>query len=216
MDITYSDDGPLVGTDAIFSVPNVIAPSATDDDDGIPAPSIYYDCRGEIHNIKVNNNQRINILFTKAGYLRSGDIHRNVQCDFIFTGKVKVWTLSKDGSTTIQCYNKHDFIQIPKGVPHIFEFVEDTCMAEWWEPQGFQAWFYKPYREIVDKSFRTMIETQCQSTGKDDEHGMVLLVPLVASNVRRNRVFMMIGAFCIGVAGYALGCKAKEGNKYCK
>lgn len=136
--------------------------------------------------------------------MRSGDIHPNLQCDFIFSGKVKVWTLSKDGSTTVQSYEKHDFIQIPIGVPHIFEFVEDTCMAEWWEPQGFQAWFYKPYREIVDKSFSSMTEKQCLST---TEHGMVLLVPHVESNVRRNRVFMMFGAFFIGIAGYTLGCK---------
>lgn len=63
MNTTHSDDGPLVGAAAFFSSPNVIAPSVAknvkeEDDDGIPAPSIYYNCRGEIHNIKVNKNYK--------------------------------------------------------------------------------------------------------------------------------------------------------------
>ena len=27
-------------------------------------------------------------------------------------------------------------------------------MAEWWEPQGFYAWFYEPYRRLVQESFQ--------------------------------------------------------------
>ena len=102
-------------------------------------PSVYRDERGEIHNVKVNNAHRINILYTKAGYMRSGDLHPNLQCDFVFAGKVKVWTLEKDGSTKIATYGKHEFISIPRGTPHVFAFVEDTIMAEWWEPQGFSV-----------------------------------------------------------------------------
>jgi hypothetical protein len=26
-------------------------------------------------------------------------------------------------------------------------------MAEWWEPEPFEAWFYTPYRDIVQESF---------------------------------------------------------------
>merc|ERR1711924_292176 len=46
-----------------------------------------------------------------------------------------------------------DYIAIPPGVPHIFEFEEDTVMAEWWEPGEFEALFYEPYRPLVDASF---------------------------------------------------------------
>ena len=153
--INFPEDGKHVGKDAIFSSPNVISPTnrthlppsssqlaKIDIDDGIPTPSIYYDDRGEIHNVKLNNQHRINILYTNSGYLRSGDIrYIQTQCDFIFSGSVKVWTLSNiDGSTKTTIYGKHEFIKIPRGVPHVFEFIEDTVMAEWWEdPPGLNV-----------------------------------------------------------------------------
>ena len=84
-------------------------------DDGIPAPSIYFDDRGEIHNVKVDNKRRIDILHTKKGCMRSGDMHPNEQCDFVFSGKVKIWTLAKNGSTTTTTYGKHELIKIPRG-----------------------------------------------------------------------------------------------------
>mmetsp|Transcript_23780 Transcript_23780/g.38892 ORF Transcript_23780/g.38892 Transcript_23780/m.38892 type:complete len:228 (+) Transcript_23780:3-686(+) len=214
---SYPSDGRVVGTDAIFSSSNVVPPpkvvipfqgssmflSQQMDDDSIPAPSIYYDDRGEIHNIEVNNAHRINILYTKAGYLRSGDLHPNEQCDFIFSGKVKIWTLAEDGSTTITTYGKHEFIKIPIGVPHVFEFTENTVMAEWWEPQGFQAWFYKPYRDIVN---------QCMAEGDESKNkrkrkGLVVLSPCNDWGAAR----MILGAAVVGVVGFALG--SRFGNR---
>lgn len=38
-------------------------------------------------------------------------------------------------------------------MPHIFHFLEETVMAEWWEPEPFRAWFYTPYRRLVEQSF---------------------------------------------------------------
>lgn len=204
---SYPDDGRAVGSDAIFSSPNVVPPQTIIPqeviplppiEDGIPAPSIYYDERGEIHNIKVGNKQRINILYTKAGYLRSGDLHPNEQCDFIFSGKVKIWTLAEDGSTTTATYGKHEFISIARGTPHVFEFLEDTIMAEWWEPQGFQAWFYTPYRDIVNKS---MLERgDCEDERK--YKGLVVLSPC---NDDWGTARMIFGAAIIGMMGFALG-----------
>lgn len=80
-------------------------------------------------------------------------MHPNEQCNFIFSGRVNIWTLSKDGLTNVNTYERHEFAKIPRGVPHVFEFLEDSVIAEWWEPRGFQCWFYRPYREIVDASF---------------------------------------------------------------
>ncbi|KAL3810830.1 hypothetical protein ACHAXA_007520 [Cyclostephanos tholiformis] len=208
------DDGRVVGTDEIFSSPNVTPPSNGDGeggtkptspplDDGIPAPSVYYDDRGEIHNVIANGGYRMNILYTRAGCLRSGDIHPNEQCDFVFSGKVRVWTLAEDGSTTIATHGRRSFICIPRGMPHVFEFVEDTVMAEWWEPQGFQAWFYKPYRDIVSRSI-TRGGCGGGGGGEGRRKGLVILIP------RTNFTGIagtLILAAAIGIAGFALGSK---------
>ncbi len=175
------------------------------DDDGIPAPSVYYDIRGEIHNVKVNGRYRINILHTKAGYLRSGDLHPNEQCDFVFSGKVRVWTLAEDGSTIKTTYGERSFISIPRAVPHVFEFVEDTVMAEWWEPQGFQAWFYGPYRDIVNRS----IARGRDSGGGDGENdgrrkGLVVLIPRT-DRIRTAGIVILAATF--GIVGFSLGIR---------
>jgi hypothetical protein len=65
--------GSLVGTPNILSharvsdaPPNVNQP--------IPVPSMYQDERDEIQNLKIGA-QRLNILYTKPGVMRSGDLH---------------------------------------------------------------------------------------------------------------------------------------------
>lgn len=146
-------DAPLVGTSAIFSSPSAYAPPGQHKKP-VPRPSIYSDARGEIHNILVGG-KRINLLYTKAGVMRSGDMHRNTQNDFVFSGAVEIWTMQRDGSTEKTTYRAHQHLEIPIGVPHIFNFVEDCVLAEWWEPfdSPFEAIFYKPYRDLVDASF---------------------------------------------------------------
>ncbi len=215
----YPEDGRLVGTDAIFtSSPNVIPHHCSDVDSnphkrmGIPTPSIYSDNRGEIHNIKVNNDKRINILYTKRGYLRSGDLHPNTQCDFVFSGKLRVWTLEDDGSTKITNYGAHDFITIPRAVPHVFEFVEDTVLAEWWEPPGFQAWFYKPYRDIVNRKMKELEDEAAARTGsvggrKRKEKGLEILVPV--GNKNWNTAKVVLGVTFVGYFGFVLGRRSR-------
>lgn len=145
-------DGRDVGTERLFDSPNAWTPNGPQAP--VPTPSIYSDARGEIHNVLVGG-KRINLLYTKKGVMRSGDFHRNTQCDFVFAGAVEVWTMRSDGGTDKRTYRAHEFLSIPIGVPHIFNFVEDCVMAEWWEPFGspFGAWFYRPYRTLVDASF---------------------------------------------------------------
>jgi hypothetical protein len=101
----------------------------------------------------VGGARRINLLFTKKGVMRSGDIHVNTQHDFVFAGSVEVWLLQGDGSTIKHIYKEYQYIRVPPLVPHIFHFLEDTSIAEWWEPEPFQAWFYSPYRRLVEQSF---------------------------------------------------------------
>jgi hypothetical protein len=142
--------GSLVGTPDILShahvsdaPPNVNQP--------VPVPSIYRDERGEIHNLKIGD-QRLNILHTKAGVMRSGDLHVDTQHDFVFSGKVRVWSMNENGITERTVYGPNQYIAIPPYVPHIFEFLEDTVIAEWWD-RPFHSWFYQPYRNIVEASF---------------------------------------------------------------
>ena len=44
---------------------------------------------------------------------------------------------------------------IPRHVPHIFRFVNDTVMAEWWAG-SFEARYYRPYRTLVDRATHAM------------------------------------------------------------
>lgn len=117
----------------------------------VPFPSVYVDERGEIHNFLIGG-RRLNLLHTKSGVMRSGDLHRDCQHDFVFSGAVEVWCLDKDGSTQKRIYRENQYIRIPPFVPHVFHFLEDTVLAEWWDGP-FHAWFYTPYRKIVEKSF---------------------------------------------------------------
>lgn len=147
----FKDDGNLVGLPEILSCPNVSVSEAVNKP--VPVPSRYVDERGEIHNLSVGS-KRINLLSTKAGVMRSGDIHRDTQHDFIFSGSVQVWILKEDGCTVKKVYNRNSYIAISPFTPHIFEFLEDTVMAEWWDTP-FYAWFYDPYRAIVKESFQS-------------------------------------------------------------
>lgn len=147
----FPQDGLLIGKAEILNSPNVS--QAKTQHTTLPVPSIYEDDRGSIQNLSVGpDEKRYNILHTKSGAMRSGDIHPNTQHDFIFEGAVELWLLTPDGRTQKTLHYKGSYIRIPPFVPHIFNFVQDTIMAEWWEPQGFQAWFYTPYRNIVERS----------------------------------------------------------------
>jgi hypothetical protein len=174
--ITVREDGTLVGTPSILESTRVTL--ATDPKDPpIPAPSVFVDDRGEIHNVRVGDvyagrmgfsadhkhptsptslqQTRYNIMYTKAGVMRSGDLHKVIQHDFVFEGSVRVWLLGKDGTTSSHTYGPHSYVCIPPYTPHIFEFVQDTVMAEWWDADEFCAWFYRPYRELVERSVAT-------------------------------------------------------------
>ncbi|CAI5461870.1 unnamed protein product [Closterium sp. Yama58-4] len=39
--------------------------------------------------------------------------------------------------------------QVEERVPHMFHFLEDNLMIEWWDCD-FKAWYYRPYRDIVE------------------------------------------------------------------
>jgi hypothetical protein len=178
----------------------------------VPVPSVYQDARGEIHNFCLGN-RRINLLYTRQGVKRSGDLHPTTQHDFVFCGLVQVWTLQKDGTTRKTVYAANQYIAIPPYVPHVFEFLEDSVVAEWWDDNQFYAWFYRPYRAIVDASFQTSDKgrfshyilsssTPAQSSeasARDDQYAMQVY----------NTMIMCTGVVVGLIVGYSLGSRRR-------
>lgn len=127
---------------------------------------IHEDVRGVIQRLNKNSLDWIepnkiyyplpNILYTKKGFMRSGDLHKNVQYDIIISGKLELWTLQK-GDTIKDTLGPNTFIILHPYIPHLFNFLEDTVMLEWWGGP-FEAWFYKPYRDIIDQQFKKMTQ----------------------------------------------------------
>lgn len=175
------NDGALVGTlQLLEQSPNVTQPTTVNNP--VPTPSIYVDGRGEIHNI-LAGSKRINVLYTKAGVMRSGDIHKNTQHDFVFEGLVEVCFLEKDGSSTKRKFGAYEYIRVPPLVPHIFHFLKDTVMAEWWEPEPFQCYFYTPYRKIVEHSFTGSVKKGklVKLVAADNDRGVWSSLPITAA-----------------------------------
>lgn len=119
---------------------------------GLEKP-VHTDIRGSIHRINIDGFNVI-MLSTKAGFMRAGDLHKNIQFDFIFSGKIEIWFREGDKDTK-KIYKKNDFLEIPPHTPHLFNFLEDTVMAEW-QDEPFEIWYYKPYREKIDEQFKKM------------------------------------------------------------
>ncbi|KAJ1628501.1 hypothetical protein T492DRAFT_1017840 [Pavlovales sp. CCMP2436] len=119
----------------------------------IAVPSVLRDARGEIHNQQIGA-ARFNVLVSRAGTLRSGDVHSSMQLDLIFTGKVRL-TTREAGRDVVRDFGDGDLIKIPPNIPHLFEFIEETVMVEWWQGP-FAAKYYEPYRKRVDEAMRTL------------------------------------------------------------
>jgi len=58
-----------------------------------PVPSIFVDDRGDIHRLRCGG-QRINLLFSKKGVMRSGYLHPHAMHDVVVSGQVEVWCVS--------------------------------------------------------------------------------------------------------------------------
>ncbi|KAK9856847.1 hypothetical protein WJX84_008135 [Apatococcus fuscideae] len=116
--------------------------------------SSHYDNRGDIHKFKLSNNITINLMRTEAGTMRSGDLHNCTQMDVILSGRAILRRLDVlSGQELVREYGANDFILIPPRIPHIFEFLEENYMVEWWDCP-FEAWYYKPYRDRIYTAMR--------------------------------------------------------------
>ena len=95
----------------------------------------------------------VNIVYTRAGHLRSGDIHRCEQLNHIVFGRATLTQLRR-GRETVTQLRGGDVVRIPPHVPHLYAFIVDSLMTETWRtPDGrpceFRAWFYKPFRDRI-------------------------------------------------------------------
>lgn len=119
----------------------------------VKVPSTFRDARGSVHNLEVDG-LRFNVLVTRAGAARSGDVHRSVQRDHVLSGRIRVTTRER-GRDVVREYGPGDSLAIPAHVPHMFEFLEDAALIEYWDGP-FEARYYRPYRERVDALLRAM------------------------------------------------------------
>lgn len=95
-----------------------------------------------------------NVMLSKKGSYRSGDIHKCDQVNMIVSGQAMLTTVEKKIRRK-RTLNPGGVFTIAAGVPHLFYFPVDTIMTEHWvNPDGslceFRAWFYKPLRKIVE------------------------------------------------------------------
>jgi hypothetical protein len=138
-----------------------------------PVPSIYVDDRGDIHRLRVGH-QRLNLLYSKQGVMRSGYLHPHPLHSIVISGEVEVWTLEESG-TMKTTYSQYDHFTIPPYVPHILYFPKsnETILAEWWSPPTaeFQCYYYHPYRKTIDiQNSLRMKEMEKSSSSSNDRN----------------------------------------------
>ncbi|CAI6010966.1 unnamed protein product [Closterium sp. NIES-65] len=111
----------------------------------------FEDTRGKILRVSMGQGVVVNLMATKAGSRRSGDMHNCSQHDIILSGRTNLHlTDLVSGGEEVREYDGIlNVITIPPRVPHMFHFLEDNLMIEWWDCD-FQAWYYRPYRDIVE------------------------------------------------------------------
>lgn len=95
----------------------------------------------------------MNLVFTRAGHLRSGDIHACEQLNHIVFGAATLTQL-RGGRDVVTRLAGGDVVRIPPHTPHLYEFTRDSLMTETWrtpsgEPCAFRAWLYGPYRARI-------------------------------------------------------------------
>lgn len=119
----------------------------------VPTEPVFSDERGEICRSFIGQFGS-NMLLTKAGHMRSGDFHPTTQLDFVMSGRaiLRTW---EAGAEIRRVLAPNTFVSIGAFVPHLFEFLEDTVMLEWWDGP-FSCWYWKPYRDVITKNMESL------------------------------------------------------------
>ena len=109
---------------------------------------VHKDSRGEIRRFDFGG-AKFNVLFTKKGALRSGDVHPMRQFDIILKGKFEI-TMRQGNKNVKITKGANEFVVIPPNTPHLFEALENTVAIEWWDGP-FSVEYYEPYRKLVEE-----------------------------------------------------------------
>ena len=107
------------------------------------------DIRGTILKFKVGPCKFL-FIYTEKGALRAGEIHNVIQYTFLLQGKIDV-IIKQKNKDVHHIFKGHKKIEIPKGVPHYFKFLEDSIMIES-EDENMTTEYYPEYRKLVEKS----------------------------------------------------------------
>lgn len=116
-----------------------------------PVEEILADVRGQIVKLQLAG-VKVNLLFSKAMSVRSGDWHVCRQYDIVLSGEVEIQYGVYERSR-FKTLKPGELFVLPPRTPHLFRFQKDTVMLEWWDG-SFRAWYYKPYRKEVEKCLR--------------------------------------------------------------
>ncbi|MEK7072103.1 MAG: cupin domain-containing protein [Patescibacteria group bacterium] len=108
----------------------------------------FSDRRGEIFINKFKGTE-FNVIFTNAGGYRAGDYHPTEQYNVVLKGKIKL-TLRQKNKDISKQYGPNELIIIPPNTPHLYKFIIDTVMIEWFAGR-YMARYYEPYRKIIKK-----------------------------------------------------------------
>jgi oxalate decarboxylase/phosphoglucose isomerase-like protein (cupin superfamily) len=122
----------------------------------------HRDARGGIYILRIasadeepgiaGEGTTVNAYFTHKGHKRSGDLHKVAQYDVLLTGRARLKVLNpKNGTEEIIDLRPNELVKIPPYRPHVFEFLEDTSMLEWWDGQ-FEAFYYAQYRKEIGEA----------------------------------------------------------------
>lgn len=116
-----------------------------------PGNSVHAsDNRGHIHRFVLQAPLYVvNAYFTKAHAMRSGDLHNCTQYDVLLSGRASLTMRDvATGKDVVQVVEPQQLIAIPPRVPHLFEFLQDSYLIEWWDCV-FEAWYYTPLRQRI-------------------------------------------------------------------
>jgi quercetin dioxygenase-like cupin family protein len=127
-----------------------------------PVPSIYNDDRGEIHRLRVGH-RRVNLMYSKAGVMRSGYLHPHSMKHFVVSGSVEVWTLGQE-QTEKKVQDAGSYFTVEPYIPHILHFLEDTISLEFWDGE-FSCYYYHPYRRVVQLQNSLVEDKNSRQTG---------------------------------------------------
>jgi hypothetical protein len=132
-------------------------------------------------------------------------------------------TLTNAG-TKKTIYQEKQAFQIESWTPHILFFLQDTIIAEWWQADEFQCYYYHPYRKIIDVQnslvARENETSLLHSTGHNqrlvpqDEATLAAAMTRSGTLVGRLGVLLLVTvAAAVGVvAGISMGMAMGEGT----